>query len=334
MPVGIKISIDNYVKADRYRINIYKQGGIIPIQSADVQAGGDPIVYFEGLNSNTMYESEVIHYCNEDSTSPVKQTVRKTVLIASTPGCNCPSGWTPTVDGKNCVRTLTQAPTQQSVNLTVAAGPNLGAYNREGIKVYAPGYSNTGQGGTLYASGPGHTYWASGNVTNRGRLNIAGVWNAASTILPTNKWIGFSSKVVTTIKKVYYIAMSGDDYIRIKINGVPIVDQRLVGGPSNANFNYLHAYPVQLNAGDNLIEMEGWNDGSEGCFVAEIYDCDLLALQNVTPFTENTLNRIFSTVDMIGQQFTDGITCANGYALDLSAPGSPVCKKIEYTACT
>lgn len=327
---NIAVTINNYEPEYSYIIRIFKQGSVIPIMETTVAPRGGRTHYFKDLPADSIYTVKVVVLCtnnqvNEDSKiaySPL-QTV-----------CECPPGYLPNEDNTKCVRTLTQAPTVNGQALVAASGPNEGAYCREGIVVYAPGFTSDGKGGVAYQSGPGHVYWASNNETTKGRLNIAGVWNSASMIDPLDTWIGFSKKVQVPESKVYYVGIAGDNYVRIKVNGVIWVNQKFdTNAISNFHFNYWHCYPIYLNAGENIIELEGYNTDGIGCFAAEIYNCDITALQAVTPQTESTLNRLFSTLDVIGDAFNNNYSCTEGYALDTSNPAQPVCKKIEFFGC-
>jgi hypothetical protein len=330
--IKVEILLDNYVARDRYKINIYKQGSVIPILTRDLLENSYRIQYFEGLDDTAVYDAEVIHFCDRQDGTQTENRRRQRVYSAQTGGCACPTNYVPNVNNTRCVRTLIAAPLTQNAGLTVASGPNDGAYSRDGMRVYAPAFNSAGQGGLQFLAPSSHSYWCSGNNAAQGRLNIAGVWNSAHASNPLNTWLGFTHVINATANKVYYIGIGADDFARIRVNGVVVVNQQLVALTSN-NHLFWHIYPVFLYAGVNIIELDGLNTSGNGCWAGEIYDCDLLALQNVTPGTESSLNRQFSTFTKIGQTFRDGTMCSDGYALDLSVPGAPVCKKIDYTSC-
>jgi hypothetical protein len=330
--IKVEIALDNYVAADRYKINIFKVGSVIPILSRDLPANSYRIQYFEGLEDTASYDAEVIHFCDRQDGTSSEKSRRQRVFNAQTGGCSCPTNYVANLNNTRCVRVQNLAPLTQTIGLTVGSGPNSANYSKDGMRVYAPGYNQAGQGGLQFSAPASHPYWCSQNTTSQGRLNVAGVWNSADVVNPLNTWLGFTHVINATANKVYYIGIGADDFARIKVNGVTVVNQ-LLAPASNNNHLLWHIYPVFLYAGINIVELEGYNTSGNGCWAGEIYNCDLLALQNVTQPTESSLNRLFSTVEKIGQTFRNGITCSDGYALDLSNPGAPICKKIEYASC-
>jgi hypothetical protein len=324
--LDVAITIDNYVPADRYVINIYREGSAIPVKTLELLANEGPTGVIKLLPDGYNYDAEVIHWCN----GTVFKKLRKRVFTLEQKGCACPAGFVANPDNTRCYRIFTEPATATLTPYAVGAGPNNTAYNDAGARVYAPGYTSDGRGPSLWDSGGANPYWASQSLTTQGRLNLAGVWNNASSSLPLNTWIGFSKKIVVPVSKVYYLGMAGDNYVRFSVNGTVIIDQRNAGGASNYNFNYWHIFPVFLNAGDNFLRLEGYNDSSIGCFAAEIYNCDLQAIQNVTTGTEATLNRIFTT---LGQtDFDTEYSCRAGWELDVSGV-DPVCRMVEYQSC-
>jgi hypothetical protein len=324
--VDIIVSIQNYVAADTYTVNLYKQGSAIPLASTAIAKNGGSTVVFKNQVSGITYEAEVIHHC----ASGVNTTKRIIVSQLNSPVCSCPAGYTANVDNTKCIKTTTVSATLLTA-YGVADGPDEAAYCREGIRVYQGGYSVDGRGVVEWSSGTLNPYWASLNGTVNGRLNLVGVWNSGDVSEPTGVWIGFSKTINVLTSKIYYVAIAGDNYVRIKINGVVVVDQKQNNiDDLNDNFNYWHCYPVFLSAGVNIIEMEGYNIDSQGCFAAEIYNCTLNELKTVDAGSESILNRLFSTGD---QTAFSSFGCGDGYALDLTDEANPVCRKIEYASC-
>jgi hypothetical protein len=325
MAVDLVITIQNYVATDRYTINIYRDAAsVVPIVSNPIDRNAGQTHYFRNMASGFNYEAEVIHHC------PNGANIKKRIIISQpqSPVCNCTNGYTANADDTRCVKVTTVDPIVTTA-YGVGAGPNEAAYCREGIRVYNGSYGPDGRGAVDWASGAANSYWASLNGTANGRLNIAGIWNSAHTSNPVGVWIGFSKTINVVSSKIYYVAIAGDNFCRIKVNGIVIVDQQKnTVDPLNVNFNYWHCYPLFLNAGVNIIEMEGYNSGMIGCFAAEIYSCTLDELKTVTIGTESILNRIFSTGD---ESAFSSYGCQTGYALDLSS--TPVCRKIEYQEC-
>lgn len=216
----------------------------------------------------------------------------------------------------------------------IAAKVSNEQWGTGGTRIYAPGYPTSGDGPVAATMTTPH-FWLNGTALwngngdrnpSDGRMNAAAIWSVSST--PTNEYIGFSRKVTVPLAKTVFIGIAGDNCIRIIVNGVTLVDtQDISGGP---NFHWWNIYPVQLNAGDNFIELYGMNLGSVAGFGAEIYD--MTQAQLVAATNAGQLNIIFSTANIVGQPFdlgeTQGWHCAPGWSLDTSGPGDPVCKMI------
>lgn len=252
----------------------------------------------------------------------------------------CAEGWV--LEGNVCIQRLQQpanAPTGNGGTPGIAQKVNNVAYNNGGARVYAAGFNSDGSG-TVEASLLVPHLWVNGNYvwdsvgrnTTYGRMNASAVWSVSAT--PNNEFIGFSRKVTTTVAKTYYVGIAGDNVVKIKVNGVQLIEMEYVGG--GPNFNYWNIYPINLSAGDNFIEVYGMNLGGDAAFGAEIYDMTLSELQAAA--TEADLNILFSTQSIVGESFDLGITqgynCPNGWSLDTSGSGDPVCRKINSSSPT
>jgi len=174
--------------------------------------------------------------------------------------------------------------------------------------------------------------WGNGSTPLNGRLNVAGVWSDipysgafTDPHLPIYEWIGFTACVETSIEKVYYIGIAADNRVRIKVNGVLVVQllQQAI-----RNFTRWNMFPITLPAGTNFVELEGLNVGSYASFGAEIYDADYATLIAMT--TESQINSVlvFSTKDKIGTTFdigdNIGWNCPPGWTLSF-CEGYPQC---------
>lgn len=245
----------------------------------------------------------------------------------------CAAGYTLNDDGTQCILIETQTPTANIVTSgsTVGKAVTNASYSYHGARVYDT-FNLNGSGVAAWNSTySGSEYWSSKGTTSKGKLNNVGVWVKGSSSNPVGQWIGCSKTVNVPVSKIYYVGMAGDNLIRFKVNGQIIVSQ---SNPNDSlNFQLWHIYPVFLNAGMNIIEMEGYNSGGPAAFGAEIYNCTLADLQAADVNNSAILNIIFSTADEMNDTFTDGYTCANGYALDVSGP-SPICRKISYGSVT
>ena len=262
--------------------------------------------------------------------------------------CSCPAGYTATIDNDGCQKITTTASTFNGAGPTIAAGDvevnygSFGAYFYSDItNVTDLPITRTGsttnlatQNGTIISetniSSPSNTFWDANGSTSQGRLNNVGV--SAS----TTEWLGFTECIELTETKVYYIGIAADNYIRLSIDGVSILD---IGGdtPSSANdytqnFNIWHVLPYTLTSGKHIIEVYGRNFSSDSAFGAEIYNpTDLTTLINSS--STGTTGLVFSTFNRIGTNYdlgtTIGYTCPTGYSLDTCSGGTPVCTLIE-----
>lgn len=149
-----------------------------------------------------------------------------------------------------------------------------------------------------------------------GPLNRTSIWtcqgSASGNRLPVDQWIGFSRCITVPETKVYYLGIGADNDYRITIDGVQILESITGDG---YNFNLWHIYPITLTAGTHVINMEARNNGSAGAFGAEIYNNTMQQIAAATSYGQLTL--LFSTRDMIGQQFNIGShSCPAGYSLN------------------
>jgi hypothetical protein len=100
-----------------------------------------------------------------------------------------------------------------------------------------------------------------------GRLNAVGVW-ASLAGTPENEWIGFTTCVNVEETGTYFIGIGSDESSRFKIDGV-LFAELFPGGFDE--YSTWRVFPVQLTAGQHIIEMEGLNTTGPGAFGAEIY---------------------------------------------------------------
>lgn len=129
-------------------------------------------------------------------------------------------------------------------------------------------------------------------------LNRSGIWFCSANVqgekLPLNQWIGVETYIEVATSKTYYVGYGGDDRLRLYINNNPIV---LHTSKTDANYKRWEIVPVTLNAGKNLIKLEGYNDEQSATMGVEIYDNTYTQLVN-----ETAINRIFTTD---GLQYAD-----------------------------
>lgn len=280
-------------------------------------------------------------------------------------GGSCPVDYVLSPDGTQCQKTT-------STNATAPSGPQIqagpaidGSYSNFGAMVYDVG-PNTNGTGTVVAELTNGPVWANPlDTLVDGPLNRCGIWG--TTAIPINQPIGFSIPVLVPTTKVYYIAIAGDNKVKITLNGVTVIDQDPTAMAADISaqfpiystqgialaFKIWHIYPILLPAGHNYIGLEGVNFGGAAGFGAEIYNntlAELMAAQldpayiaNPDAFPANSnfytnLNLIFTTRSCRGLFFTSGVT--NAYSCSPGTGGldptqtPPQCVLIQTTTPT
>jgi hypothetical protein len=297
--------------------------------------------------------------------------------------CPCPSGYTPTIDSDACIYTITAATSGGSFFYTATTGSLDVLYNTYGVIFYeditnlsfpitnsgstTSAYTENGtllfntqflvdnsgrilniqvggQGFTTTYYGPPslrNQLWGTGTTVS-GRLNNAGIWTTNNPD-PQDEYVGFSYCLDIPSGGTYYIAVSGDDYFRFKINGNLVYNSSLTfAGTSIAQgygIVFLSVFPYTFTSGLNIIEMENQNDSGPASFVAEIYSGSVSTLSGYTSYSQLSADTIFSTLNYVGQDIllsesgattNTGYTCPSGYSL-YTCSGSPYCVLINKT---
>ncbi len=156
-----------------------------------------------------------------------------------------------------------------------------------------------------------------------GPLNRSSRWTKMRYLLdmlPLRTWIGFSQCLTGFVRgKTYYVGLGGDNYFKLLINGMVIVNSSLKS-ITETNFRVWHVYPIILGDGEQIIEVFGLNSQDRATFGCEIYDNTLEELSNAT--SVNDLNIIFTTADktffqvaqdLDGNYTSLGYRCPTGY---------------------
>lgn len=260
--------------------------------------------------------------------------------------CGCPDGYDVTPDNTQCTKTTTTGATLNGSLITVIAGDTSASYGSGGALFYnditnepfpisdisaaSPQIQNA-SGDTLpIQQQVKNNLWGLGTVPT-GRLNNIGVWGSG---VGTNEWIGFSKCIEINESKTYSIGIAADDKMRFRLNGEEILNFVING--NGYSHQYWRVLEITLNAGKNIIEMEGLNEGSAKSFGAEIYDSTIDVLSGYTSEAQLSAVTIFTTGDLIGGEFdlgeTGGYSCPTGYSLDNCVSGTPVCTLIEFAS--
>jgi hypothetical protein len=239
------------------------------------------------------------------------------------------------------------------------SGSTTSAYTENGTLLFNTQFlvDNSGRILNIQAGGQGFTpspyfgppsltnsLWGSG-TTITGRLNNAGIWvSSGATAPPYDEYIGFSYCLDIPIGGTYYIAVSGDDYFRFKING-NLAYQSIPTFPGTSIAQgygtvFLSVFPYTFTSGLNIIEMENLNlTLSPASFVAEIYSGSVSTLSGYTSYSQLSADTLFSTLNFVGQDIllsesgttsNTGYTCPSGYSL-YTCSGTPYCVLIDKT---
>lgn len=266
------------------------------------------------------------------------------VTKGETNPCNCPEGYSLIASTGKCQKIETTPPINNGGNYNICK-INPGPYGTGGARFYdnvttrpLPINAN------LSISAPGlpapnlvdnslavvnYPFTSSASLW-QGRMNAAGIWscinnqsgnapnNTGNPALPVQQWVGFSACVNIAETKTYCVALAADNRARFKVNGT-LIAQLNPPSASSYTFIYLHVIPITLQAGVNVITLEGYNDGSQAGFVAEIYDDTPANLSAMTLLSQLTPKIVWSTASQVGGQWQTGTnigySCPEGYTL-------------------
>jgi hypothetical protein len=219
------------------------------------------------------------------------------------------------------------------------------SYGEDGTRIYPEnGWDNKGdlKSGYSYQSVMTNNYWKN-NSFSTGPVNRHSIWandGIGGTDLPEDIWIGFSKCITVASSKIYYVGLAGDNHFRLRLNGVEILNTRQSGGSLNNTvyaFTYWHIYPIRIPAGDNTLELTGWNENSEGALGCVIYDntpAQLIAATSNDDLTIVFNSKTVTNIDIVQTQAgvyeNKGYTCPAGY--DVYSPcGGNNCS--DYIVC-
>lgn len=283
--------------------------------------------------------------------------------------CNCPPGYEYIESTNKCQLVETATPIPAQTNYDLCAGATGTERNGYGTRFYADITDDTiypkpiqiADSPTVNLVATNSTIvpliqtvttdpWDSEGDPTKGRLNRAGIWSCGPgglpcdgslpDCLPVETWVGLTTCVNIPETKTYCIGISADNYARFKVNGTTIVE---INGQyfynTQFNFYYHHVVQFTLQAGLNIITLEGLNRNDVAIFCGEIYNATpaQLAGMNLAQLEDpNVL--IFSTKNYIGGEWelsefpnnepaNIGYTCPPGYQL-ANCDGNLQCVKI------
>lgn len=193
---------------------------------------------------------------------------------------------------------------------TVCTGSQVEIYSSLGTQVFAPGFSPDGTGTTVAnLSGP---VWVASGCATCGPLNRASVWTCGNDGLPNarppyDQWVAVSHRVYFPQGKTYYFGLSGDNLLRLSIDGNVVVQ-------GDGRFTNWRIFPIQLTAGTHTVSVAANNvtspDGNAYNYAAigcEIYDCtyaDLLSFSSFTSPLQLERFTIYTTASEVGRLIT------------------------------
>lgn len=267
------------------------------------------------------------------------------------PCLDCPEGFAPV--GNICIKTEEAAPTEHTPFYTVL-GTADPSYSNFGTLIF-DSFEMNGTG--IYtAINPTNSYWNNRkDNTVDGPMNRSAVWaedplNPGILKVEDNQDIKFSICVDIIESKTYYVGVGCDNWARIYLNGIKLIDQDrhelavMLGrdGTSNEDrvpHKYWYIYPVFLREGENVIEVFGHNEYLVAGVGVEIYNNTKQEIINATKDFE--LNIIFRSKNYIGENLVyeysptggyHGYECEPGYYLD-TCGAELVCKRKTELLC-
>lgn len=305
-----------------------EEGGIQSCASIEVSGPGDYQISFTAHDQAYNSEGELVTIESileaqgdgQTSNDTIKLPVHAMSEDACVGECACPDGFDLSVDGETCERITQTAAVQNGDFRTVCRGDQNENYGAFGATL--PGGAHIVD--SFFGNG---TF----DENNGSRLNTIGIWSCDGAL---REWIGFSRCIDVEESGEYVVGVSGDDRVRFSLNGDLVFE-----GNTDFHFRNWWMVPVTLQAGINIIEMEGYDQGVVAAFGAEIYgpfpigstvdDATMAGLDY-----EN--NIIWTTGDQLESTFnlgtSSGFSCEDGFALDLCSDEA-TCTRIEREAC-
>lgn len=186
-------------------------------------------------------------------------------------------------------------------------------------------------------------YWRNNGILSTGPVNRHSIWandGVGGTDLPEDIWIGFSKCINIASGRIYYVGLAGDNNFRLRLNGIEILNTKQTGGSLNSTqtaFFYWHIYPIFIPAGNNTLELMGWNDDLEGALGCVIYNempSQLAAANSNSDLTFIFDSKTVTSIDVVqteaGVYQSNGYTCPSGYDVYSPCDGG---KCFDYIVC-
>lgn len=158
-----------------------------------------------------------------------------------------------------------------------------------------------------------------------GPLNRTGIWRCCD-LVPTGIWWYIDRTINIPTTGVYYFGAGADNYMQVFIDDNRIyTDTTFNSEPKYLeNFRFWHLLPVTLTAGTHHLRIGAKDWGIAKSVGLEIYNNTATQLQAAT--SDNDLDIIFSTRNLVGEAQTIVNACPAGYTPVTLPGGQSVCR--------
>lgn len=158
-----------------------------------------------------------------------------------------------------------------------------------------------------------------------GPLNRTGIWRCCD-LVPTGNWWDIIRTITIPATGTYYFGVGADNYVRVFVDNNRIyTNETFSSQPANLeNFRFWHLLPVTLTAGTHQLRISAMDQGAAKSVGLELYNNTSAQLQAAT--SDNDLNILFSTRNLVGEAQTIVNACPAGYTSVTLPGGQQVCR--------
>ena len=244
--------------------------------------------------------------------------------------CECPDGWIPSSTAAECVRRFEIPAAFQGEPEHVCPSPTQVTYGMLGAR-YPDDFIVQ------------DAHWGQDDGVSNGRMNDVGIWacdpgDVLAGQRPFDEWVGFQVCLDLPDTATYITGIGADNYGRLVVDGLTVWEKI---GDDLENFNYWWMIPIELTAGDHVVELWGLNTGSKASLGVELYgpfDPSKVSdgpSMHALPLADSV---VWSTREAVGATFQvgedNGWYCPDArMTLSLCEP-EPVCFIHERTDCS
>jgi hypothetical protein len=270
-----------------------------------------------GIGTQTVYDSqyELVYFSKRDYI-PLDTEVKydpdygfykeyaTTVKVKLPSTYECPAGYTYDAVKQLCVKYEYTNVNSSSQTVDAIAGPTAAYHGIWQPKLYEPGYSKHGEVAPVISSPTltllSNPTWgpnSDSSISAASYVKLISV-RASGAVVGTS--YSFQETVCINETKLYYIAVSGDDSLKVSIDGELVLDMTGIttvdnpltptideGAPpwtkGSDLYNSLHIYPITITKGNHLFNFEYSNIGGPDMFAYSLFDMtksELIAVNN------------------------------------------------------